>query len=167
MNENQKHDREFMDTFMMILGFLMAFTFCIFILANVISAKTQDVSLKENPYAQKLKEERLVAVAEVAVAEKIDPNAPVVIVEAAPINGQNIYEGACMACHAAGVAGAPKFGDAAAWAARIAQGATTLHEHALNGYQGAVGYMPPKGGRSDLSDQEVIAAVDYMAENSQ
>lgn len=156
-----------MDTFMLILGFLIAFTFCIFLLANVISAKTQDVTLKDNPYAEAQKEARLAPVAKVAVAKVVDPNAPVEVVVAAPVNGQTVYEGACMACHAAGVAGAPKLGDVAEWTARIAQGAEVLHAHAIEGYQGENGIMPAKGGRSDLSDAEVIAAVDYMAENSQ
>ena len=167
MNEDQKHDREFMDTFMLILGFLIAFTFFIIVLANVISAKTQGETIKDNPIAEKLKAERLMPVAEVAVAKKVDPNAPVVVVEAAPINGQNIYESACLACHAAGVAGAPKFGDVPAWVERIAQGNEILYEHAIAGYQGEAGYMPAKGGRADLSDEEVIAAIDYMVENSQ
>ena len=166
MNEDQKHDREFMDTFMLILGFLIAFTFLIFVLSNVISAKQSDV-LQNNPTAQKLKAERLMPVATAKMAAVIDPNAPKIEVVAAPINAQNIYEGACGACHTAGIAGAPKFGDAAAWADRITQGAETLHEHAIQGYQGDAGYMPPKGGRADLSDEEVIAAVDYMVENSQ
>ena len=54
---------------------------------------------------------------------------------------------ACMACHGAGVAGAPKIGDAAAWGPRIAKGADTLHKHAIEGFQGQAGFMPPKGGR--------------------
>jgi len=166
VNEDQKHDRQFMDTFMLILGFLIAFTFFIFVLANVISAK-QDEFIKQNPKAQELKSERLAPLAKVMVAEKVDPNAPKTAVAAAPINGQNIYEGACGACHTAGIAGAPKFGDVAAWAERITQDTDTLYGHAIQGYQGEAGYMPPKGGRADLSDEEVIAAVDYMVENSQ
>jgi cytochrome c5 len=57
-------------------------------------------------------------------------------------------------------------GDAAAWAPRIAQGIETLNNHALNGFQGAAGVMPPKGGRVDLSDGEIIAAVEYMVEQA-
>ncbi len=166
MNEDQKHDREFMDTFMLILGFLIAFTFFIFVLANVISAK-QDEVIQSNPKAQELKAERLMPIATAKMAKVVDPNAPVVEAVAAPINGQNIYEGACGACHTAGIAGAPKFADASAWANRITQGDAVLYEHAINGYQGEAGYMPAKGGRADLSDEEVIAAVDYMVENSQ
>ena len=69
---------------------------------------------------------------------------------------------ACVACHGAGVAGAPKYGDKAAWGPRLAKGADTLHEHAIEGFQGQAGFMPPKGGRVDLSDKSIMNAVDYM-----
>ena len=70
---------------------------------------------------------------------------------------------ACVACHGAGVAGAPKFGDKAAWAPRLAKGVDTLHKHALEGFQGQAGFMPPKGGAVDLTDKSIMNAVDYMA----
>jgi cytochrome c5 len=75
--------------------------------------------------------------------------------------GKALYSSACIACHGAGVAGAPKFGDKAAWSGRIAQGTPTLYEHALKGFQGKAGMMPPKGG-SSAPDADVKAAVDYM-----
>ena len=77
-------------------------------------------------------------------------------------NGKKLYDTACVACHGAGIAGAPKFADKAAWAPRIAQGSATLYEHAIKGFQGKAGMMPPKGG-STAPDEEVKAAVDYMA----
>ncbi|HTT09208.1 MAG TPA: c-type cytochrome [Gammaproteobacteria bacterium] len=77
--------------------------------------------------------------------------------------GKHIYDTVCFACHAAGVAGAPKFSDKAAWAPRIAQGKDTLYKHALEGFFGKNGLMPPKGGRADLPDEDIKAAVDYMA----
>jgi len=83
-------------------------------------------------------------------------------VAAAANAGKATYEGACIACHGAGIAGAPKFADKAAWAPRIAQGSATLYEHAIKGFQGKAGVMPPKGG-SAASDADVKAAVDYMA----
>ena len=76
--------------------------------------------------------------------------------------GKKLYESACVACHGAGIAGAPKFGDKAAWADRIKQGQNVLYEHAIKGFQGKNGMMPPKGG-SAASEDEVKAAVDYMA----
>lgn len=82
-------------------------------------------------------------------------------------DGKAVYDQACMACHAQGVAGAPKLGDTEAWADRIAQGEETLYDHSINGFQGDAGVMPPKGGFANLSDEEVKAAVDYMVEESQ
>ena len=55
-------------------------------------------------------------------------------------------------------------GDAEVWDLRIAQGIDVLYTHAIEGYTGSTGYMPPKGARLDLSDQEVSDAVDYMIE---
>jgi cytochrome c5 len=75
--------------------------------------------------------------------------------------GKTLYGQACIACHGAGIAGAPKFGDKAAWAPRVAQGTATLYQHAIAGFQGKLGVMPPKGG-SSAPDADVKAAVDYM-----
>lgn len=75
--------------------------------------------------------------------------------------GKKAYDTACIACHGDGIAGAPKFGDKAAWSARIAQGPSVLYDHAIKGFQGKAGVMPPKGG-SALPDADVKAAVDYM-----
>jgi cytochrome c len=77
------------------------------------------------------------------------------------MSGPQVYNTACLACHGPGIGGAPIFGDAAAWAPRIAKGIEALNEHALNGFTD-VGYMPPKGGRVDLSDPEILDAVAYM-----
>ena len=76
--------------------------------------------------------------------------------------GEGVFKGACVACHGAGIAGAPKAGDKAAWSPRIAQGKPTLYEHAIKGYQGKAGVMPAKGGNASLPDADVKAAVDYM-----
>jgi cytochrome c5 len=83
-----------------------------------------------------------------------DVNAPKVLQ-----SGEAIYTSTCAACHGAGVAGAPKFGDAGAWSARIAQGYDTLIKHAIEGIRA----MPAKGGNPDLDDVEVERAVVFMA----
>lgn len=83
------------------------------------------------------------------------------VADAGKVDGKKIYDSACAACHGAGVAGAPKFGDKAAWEPRIKQGNATLYDHAIKGFQGKSGMMPAKGG-SSASDEEVKAAVDYM-----
>jgi cytochrome c5 len=75
--------------------------------------------------------------------------------------GKALFSAACIACHGAGIAGAPKVGDKAGWAPRIAQGNAVLYEHAIKGFQGKAGVMPPKGG-SAAPDADVKAAVDYM-----
>lgn len=82
-----------------------------------------------------------------------------------PAKGKQVYDGVCFACHTTGAAGAPKFGDKTAWAPRISKGTETLYEHALNGFMGEAGMMPPKGGRPDFTDDDVKAAVDYMIAN--
>ncbi len=73
-------------------------------------------------------------------------------------SGKATFESVCGVCHTAGVAGAPKFADKAAWAPRIKTGLDALHASALKGK----GAMPPKGGNASLSDADVKAAVDYM-----
>jgi cytochrome c5 len=98
--------------------------------------------------------------------------APVVAAASAPVAasapaapaadaGKKLFDTTCTACHTPGIAGAPKFGDKAAWAPRIKQGVATLYDHALKGFQGKSGVMPPKGG-SSASDADVKAAVDYI-----
>ena len=82
--------------------------------------------------------------------------------EADLIKGEKVFAATCQACHGAGVLGAPKAGDGASWAPRIAQGMDTLHKNAINGIR----MMPPKGGNAALKDDEVIAAVDYMVSKS-
>jgi len=84
-----------------------------------------------------------------------------------PRSGQAVYENTCAACHGGTLPGAPALGDAEAWAPRIDQGMETVYKHAIEGFQGEGGMMPARGGNSNLSDDEVKAAVDYMVENSQ
>ena len=88
---------------------------------------------------------------------------PAAVASAAPAaagaaDGKKIYESTCIACHGAGIAGAPKFGDKAAWAPRLKAGMDAVYEIALHGK----GVMPPKGGNPSLSDADVKAAVNYM-----
>ncbi len=97
-------------------------------------------------------------------AAAIPPPAPAAA--AAKADGKAVYDKACAACHTAGIAGAPKTGDKAAWAPRIAQGQAVLYEHAIKGFQGKAGVMPAKGGNTALSDDEVKASVDHMVGQS-
>ncbi len=101
-----------------------------------------------------------------AIASRIKPVAGFALVDAnAPKvfkTGQQVFESTCTACHTAGVAGAPKLGDQAAWAPFIKAGYEELVKNAIHG----VGAMPPKGGNPSLSDFEVERAVVYIANKS-
>ena len=105
------------------------------------------------------------AAAAAAAPAAAAPAATAVAASANP--GQTAYDSVCFACHATGAGGAPKLGDVAAWAPRIAQGKETLYTHAINGYVGKAGMMPAKGGRPDMSDDTIKAAVDYMVAKNQ
>lgn len=165
-----KHDRKFFDTFMLVLGVLIGITGLLYLLARIVSANTQEQHILQDPAVKAAVAERIAPVAKVAVAGQDNSAlAPVQQEAAAPakdLPGEEVYNVACVACHGAGVAGAPKFGDAAAWSARIAQGMDTLNKHAIEGFQGQAGFMPAKGGRADLSNQSVINAVEYMVAGS-
>ena len=82
------------------------------------------------------------------------------------LTGEQVFETACFACHATGAGGAPTL-EPAAWENRLGQGIDTLASHAIDGYQGEAGIMPPKGGRMDLSDEAIRAAVEYMVSQIQ
>jgi len=158
-------DREFFKFFSGLLGALVALAVVLFIVAHALGGKSSKMARAEQGG-------KATMVAD-AIAERIKPVGSVTVAAAnAAVNaiipaanaadGKGTYEKACAACHAAGVAGAPKFGDHAAWKDRIAQGNAKLYEHALKGFQGKKGFMPAKGGNASLSDADVKAAVDYM-----
>lgn len=90
--------------------------------------------------------------------EAAQPAAAVEEVVAAARDGQTVYKASCFVCHDAGVAGAPKLGDKAAWAPRIAKGNDALYSTLQNGLNA----MPPKGTCMDCSDDELKAVLDYM-----
>lgn len=77
-------------------------------------------------------------------------------------DGAQVYDQSCAACHASGIAGAPKLGDQVQWKTRLAKGTNILYVNALNGISSSAGVMPAKGGNASLSDTEVKAAVDYI-----
>jgi len=113
--------------------------------------------------------ERVKAVGQINLASNTTVSSATTQVTAtatAIIDGKKIYNGMCVACHGAGVAGAPRVGDKGAWAERIDKGASTLYANAINGVQGSSGVMPAKGGNPALSDDEIKAVVDYMVAQS-
>ncbi len=167
-------DQKFFDMYSLVIGALAIAALGIFVLAMKISDRTQEVYKREGAEYQAAVAERIRPVGEVYLpgeeaaaaaptAETVSEPEPV----AAALSGPQVYNSACLACHGAGIGGAPVLGNAEAWAERIAQGMDVLKDHAIKGYQGSAGYMPAKGGRTDLSDEEVANAVDYMVSESQ
>jgi len=163
MSDSHMSDGQFGRTFFsMIIGGVVLL-FVLIALANYIGGKSGDrlsdvqQSIRTKELAKQVQPVGKMTVGEVAAA------APATAAAETP-SGKSVYESVCAGCHAAGVAGAPKFGDAGAWKDRIAQGKDTLYKHAITGFQGKAGFMPPKGG-ANIADDAVKAAVDYMAEN--
>jgi cytochrome c5 len=167
----------------LIIVVVLAFAVPIIVIAMLVSLVTggADLSSKTNPaMSNEAVAKRLKPVGEV----EVDPSqpkpvadapaapaavaaAPAAIPPAAPAaaakggdagKGKSVYDATCQVCHTAGVAGAPKLGDKAAWAPRLKQGMETLYTSSLKGKNA----MPPKGGNLSLSDADVKAAVDYM-----
>jgi len=165
-------DRKFSAWFMRAVGILAGFVAGSLFIATFGASGAHTEQIKDGPEYQRLVAERIAPAARVAVAGKDNAalNAqagsaatPPPAAPAAVLSGEQVYNTTCIACHAAGVAGAPKFGDKGAWAPRLGQGLAVLHRRALEGFQGKAGVMPPKGGRVDLADQSIVNAVDYMA----
>jgi cytochrome c5 len=178
-----KQDTHFFNVFSVVLGILVVIAIVIFAFSRRVEDDTGDSRQATDPLLQREVVERIRPFGQVAVAGKDNsalaiapapgaaepatgaaPTAGATQTVAQPAGGEGTYNAACAVCHGAGIAGAPKFADKAAWAPRLAQGAATLHKHALEGFQGKAGVMPPKGGRADLPDDAIVAAVDYMAE---
>ena len=168
MANKQNSDTHFFNIFSLVLGILVAIAIVLIVLARYVGAHTQVVQQQEEVLKLKSVQENTAPVAKIAVAGQDNSalNAadapPATAAADLPKSGEEAFGKVCTTCHTAGLAGAPKVGDKAAWAPRIAQGMDTLHKHALEGFQGKAGYMPPKGGRADLSDQSIMNAVDYL-----
>jgi cytochrome c5 len=147
-----------------VLSFVLPVLFIVLLVKWVGTGKTAGAGAEVMTEAAILERIRPVAGFQLGEPEggaQIAMASPAVAAPAAPAeprSGEEVYNAACMACHATGAAGAPKYGDAEAWAPRIAQGYETLHSHSLNG----LGAMPPQGGGA-FSDLEVGRAVVYMA----
>ncbi len=158
-------DKQFMGVFIGVLGFLILLAVVIFFIAQGLSPESGNL---QDPLVRKAVEQRLEPVGAVYVGEVPKPSASAE--KSAPAasgpalaDGKSVYEAVCMGCHGTGAAGAPKFGDAAAWAPRLQAGKDALYQSATQGK----GAMPPKGGRADLSDDQVRMAVDYMVQAAQ
>lgn len=135
--------------YVVIAAFLVPILIIVLLVMNVTGKKKEAAG--SEAFGDRAVAERL---APVARAVYTDPNAPKVLK-----TGEEVYKAVCTGCHAAGAAGAPKSGDAGAWAPRIKLGLDTLVKSVINGK----GAMPAKGGGSDLDDIEIARAVVYMA----
>ena len=171
-----KQDTHFFNVFSMVIGLLIVIAIAIFALALVVASETQDKQVLEESRYLKSVESHLQPAGQVAVAGQ-DNSALAIKADAGagqagsagagpalPKSAEETFQQVCSACHGSGVAGAPKAGDKSAWGPRIAKGKPTLYDHALKGFQGSAGVMPAKGGRADLSDDLVKAAVDHMVD---
>jgi cytochrome c len=96
--------------------------------------------------------------------EAIEEASTKTTLSAAAIEGKATYTTSCLACHDSGIAGAPMVSDKGAWAERLEQGMDTVVNHAINGFSGDKGMMPPKGGNLSLTNEQVKNAVQYMIE---
>ncbi len=160
------NDNQFATTMMMVLGVLVAFTVIIMVIANVL---IPDTDYSEDNLVQQNIEQRINPVGQLAIAGVTPVNASedTGSTEAPSEAGESksaadLYT-ACAACDDAGVLNAPKMGDKAGWAARVAKGNDALYANAING----IGGMPAKGGRADYSDDDIKKVVDYMLESIQ
>lgn len=167
-------DQKFFDMYSLVIGVLAAVALAIFVLSMKMSDLTQGVYTRDAAEYQEAVAQRIRPVGQVYMpGDEKASSAPMVETPASPepvstaMSGPQVYNSACLACHGAGIGGAPVVGDSAQWVERIAQGSDTLKVHAIQGYSGPAGYMPPKGGRMDLSDAEIEAAVDYMVSEVQ
>ena len=169
----RQQDQQFFDTFMLVIGILIGVAVALFFLVRAIAIDTQGRYITEDPTVQAAIDERLKPVGRVLLMGDAELAAAAAAAVATPtpvatvMTGPQVYNAACIVCHQPpGTGGAPPVGDMAAWAPRIEQGMDTLYMHAIDGFQGAAGFMPPKVGRVDLSDDEIRAAVDYLIEES-
>ena len=154
-------DRTFMATFVGVLGALVVFAVVIYFVAQAIVGEKPE-SLAENPMMAKKYTENIKPVGQLRLADEAEPAPSPVATSGQARSGEAVYEVSCLACHAAGVAGAPKVGDAAAWESRARQGMATLLEHATKGLNA----MPPMGTCADCSEAELQAAISYMLDQT-
>ena len=153
-------DKQFFATFFAIMGGLAVLAIILIIIAINLTSDVSEYKPEEVVF------ENIKPVGQVYVAGESEPEPEPAAAETAaagPKSGDEIYNASCAACHATGAAGAPKTGDAAAWAPRIAKGMDMLMTNATNGLNA----MPPKGLCMTCSNDELQAAVEYIISQSQ
>ncbi|MGY1457991.1 MULTISPECIES: c-type cytochrome [unclassified Luteimonas] len=170
----RNYDLDFLKRFSLIIGFLTVVTFGLIVLSYFVHKSLPD---EVDPGVATRTAHRIApvgavyagdtgAAAQAVAAAAAAASASAQVAYGGTLDGSVVYNNLCAGCHTAGVAGAPKM-ERADWTARIAQGADTLHRHAIEGFTGATGMMPAKGGNPALTDEQVIATVDWMVDNLQ
>ena len=161
---SESSDKHFFTSFSLILGVLIVFAIILFAAARRIGIDSQEKDVLLDPMYLKAVRQNVAPFAHVAIAGQDNSalaalSAPAAAAPAAavPATGEAAFTQVCSACHGTGVNGAPKVGDKAAWAPRIAQGKDTLYKDAIQGK----GAMPPKGGTT-WPDATIKMTVDYM-----
>lgn len=162
-------DQKFFDMYSLVIGVLAIFALFVLVGVMKLSDMTQGVYTTDSAEYQAAVEERIRPLGQVYLPGEEASAGRLQVEEARsapPVattrTGPQVYNEACLMCHGSGIGGAPTLDNEDSWTPRIAQGRDTLYEHALNGFTGLAGYMPPRGARMDLSDDEVKSAVDYM-----
>jgi cytochrome c5 len=171
----EKNDTQFVNVFSMVIGLLVAIALLLLVLARTVAARTEQRDVYADPaYVDSVLgrvapygQEAVAGQDNSALAIQAPAGAGAATALAVPKDGKSLFEAVCSVCHGAGIAGAPKAGDKAAWAPRIAEGKATLYQHAIGGYNGKTGAMPAKGGRTDLPDDLIKQGVDYMVSLAQ
>ena len=161
MSEQPMSDNSFTRNFIIMLIVMSILAGILMVLAS-INANEVNENLKAEQDAERLPTviEQISPIGTVAVGSA---NTATETQAAEVLDGETVYNGACAACHGAGIAGAPATGDANQWSSRLAKGSEALYSSAING----IGAMPAKGGQVDLSDEAIKAAVDFIIEASQ
>ncbi len=158
--QNQSSDTQFFNSFSLVLGVLVFFAIVLFGVSRCVGANHQGEYVLLEPMHLQDVQKNIAPFAHEAVAGKDNATLAVKVAATAddvPATGEQAFTKVCSACHAGGVNGAPKVGDKAAWAPRIAQGKEVLYKSAIGGK----GAMPAKGG-SSWPDATIRLAVDYM-----
>lgn len=172
-HDDAAHDALFVRNFALVLAGLTVFGIAFVVLARMVDShfvastgiREEHMEARLAPVGQINNSGEVVTLVGTApnagsTAEATSGSTQVLAVAASP--GEAAYNSICFTCHAQGIAGAPKLGDATLWAPRIAQGKEILYRHSIEGFTGQTGVMPPKGGGVNLSDDDVKAAVDFM-----
>jgi cytochrome c5 len=161
VSKSASSDTQFFNSFSLVLGVLIAFAIVLFAVARTMGADSQGAHVLLEPLHLAAVQKNIAPFAQVAIAGKDNSalSSPAGAAPAAnvPTTGEQAFTQVCSACHTTGVNGAPKIGDHAAWAPRIAQGKETLYKDAIAGK----GSMPPKGG-TNWPDATIRMTVDYM-----